>query len=190
MGGPAHQFLIFIPLRRSPGQVFLISVLLQRSPRQVFLISVPLRRSPRQVFLISVLLQRSPRQVFLISVPLQRSPRQVFLISVPLRRSLGANRMSGCLFEKRHTGARRLRCPSIGRSKSGESCNPSTRIHQIVHEQYARQAISNRLNARHAVITRITVGFVPERDDGNARRQFVPTNCACSPALGGRRRGL
>ena len=88
MEGSAHQFLIFVPLRRSPRQVFLISVLLQRSPRQVFLISVPLRRSPRQVFLISVPLRRSPRQVFLISVPLQRSPGQVFLISVPQRRSL------------------------------------------------------------------------------------------------------
>ena len=26
-------------------------------------------------------------------------------------------------------------------------------------------------------------GYVTERDDGNARRQFVPTNCACSPPL-------
>jgi len=51
------------------------------------------------------------------------------------------------------------------------------------------QAVSKRLNAWYAVITRITVGFVPERDDGNARRQFVPTNCACSPALSGRVRG-
>ena len=75
------------------------------------------------------------------------------------------------------------------RSRNGESCNPSTLTRQRVHEQYARQAISNRLNAWHAVITRSTVGFVPERDDGNARRQFVPTNCACSPAPVGRWRG-
>ena len=32
-------------------------------------------------------------------------------------------------------------------------------------------------------------GYVTERDDGNARRQFVPTNCACSPAPVGRWRG-
>ena len=32
-------------------------------------------------------------------------------------------------------------------------------------------------------------GYVTERDNGNARRQFVPTNCACSPALGGPREG-
>lgn len=31
--------------------------------------------------------------------------------------------------------------------------------------------------------------IVPDRDDGNARRQFVPTNCACSPAPVGRWRG-
>ena len=97
----AGAFNLRQPMEGSAHQ-FLISVLLQRSPRQVFLISVPL--------------QRSPRQVFLISVPLRRSPGQVFLISVPQRRSLGADRMSGCLFEKRHTGARRLRCSSIGRS--------------------------------------------------------------------------
>ena len=44
------------------------------------------------------------------------------------------------------------------RSRSGGSCNPSTLTRQRVHEQYARQAISNRLNARHAVIT----GETPE----------------------------
>ena len=32
-------------------------------------------------------------------------------------------------------------------------------------------------------------GYVTERDDGNARRQFVPTNCACSPGLGSPREG-
>ena len=32
-------------------------------------------------------------------------------------------------------------------------------------------------------------GIVPDRDDGNARRQFVPTNCACSPTPVGRWRG-
>ena len=32
-------------------------------------------------------------------------------------------------------------------------------------------------------------GYVTERDDGNARRQFVPTNCACSPGLTARGRG-
>ena len=31
--------------------------------------------------------------------------------------------------------------------------------------------------------------IVPDRDDGNARRQFVPTNCACSPGLGSPREG-
>ena len=30
-------------------------------------------------------------------------------------------------------------------------------------------------------------GYVTERDDGNARRQFVPTNCACSPGPQGPR---
>ena len=101
-----------------------------------FLISVPLRRSPRQVFLISVPLRRSLRQVFLISVPLRRSTRQVFLISVPLRRSLGADRTSGRLFESGNSEACRLRCPSIGRSRSGESRNPSTQMHQGVHDRF------------------------------------------------------
>ena len=75
------------------------------------------------------------------------------------------------------------------KSRNGGSCNPSTLTRQKVHEQYARQAINNCLNAWYAVIKRITVGYVPERDDGNARRQFVPTNCACSPGLTARGRG-
>ena len=33
-------------------------------------------------------------------------------------------------------------------------------------------------------------GYVTERDDGNARRQFVPTNCACSPGLKARERAV
>ena len=45
------------------------------------------------------------------------------------------------------------------RSRSGESCNPSTQIHQRVHEQYVRQAINNCLNAWYAVITRNTPGM-------------------------------
>ena len=44
------------------------------------------------------------------------------------------------------------------RSRNGGSCNPSIQIYQKVHEQYARQAINNRLNAQHAVIT----GETPE----------------------------
>ena len=78
---------------------------------------------------------------------------------------------------------------TLRRSRNGGSCDPSIRIYQKVHEQYARQAINNCLNAWYAVIKRITVGYVPERDDGNARRQFVPTNCACSPGLTARGRG-
>ena len=74
------------------------------------------------------------------------------------------------------------------RSRSGASCNPSTRIRRRVHARRARQACSSHLNARHAVIERTTIGPVTERDDGNARRQFVPTNCACSPGPAARGR--
>ena len=44
------------------------------------------------------------------------------------------------------------------RSRNGESCNPSTQIHQRVHERYAYLTSSNRLNAWHAVIVRNTAG--------------------------------
>ena len=44
------------------------------------------------------------------------------------------------------------------RSRNGESCNPSTRIHQRVHERYAYLTSSNRLNAWYAVIVRNTAG--------------------------------
>ena len=59
MEGPAHQFLISVPLRRSLRQVFLISVPLRRSPRQVFLISVPLRRSLELIERRAVYLSRA-----------------------------------------------------------------------------------------------------------------------------------
>ena len=42
------------------------------------------------------------------------------------------------------------------KSRNGESCNPSTQIHQRVHERYAYLTSSNHLNAGHAVISRIT----------------------------------
>ena len=42
---------------------------------------------------------------------------------------------------------------------NGGSCNPITLTHQRVYEQYARQASSNCLNARHAVITRNIEGM-------------------------------
>ena len=44
------------------------------------------------------------------------------------------------------------------KSRNGESCNPSTRIHQRVHERYAYLTSSNRLNAWYAVIVRNTAG--------------------------------
>ena len=44
------------------------------------------------------------------------------------------------------------------KSRNGESCNPSIRIHQRVHERYAYLTSSNRLNAWHAVIVRNTAG--------------------------------
>ena len=46
-----------------------------------------------------------------------------------------------------------------GRLRNGGSCNPSIQIYQKVHEQYARQAINNCLNAWYAVITRNTPGM-------------------------------
>lgn len=45
------------------------------------------------------------------------------------------------------------------RSRNGGSYNPSIQIYQKVHEQYARQAINNCLNAWYAVITRNTPGM-------------------------------
>ena len=42
--------------------------------------------------------------------------------------------------------------------RNGESCNPSTQIHQRVHERYAYLTSSNRLNAWYAVIVRNTAG--------------------------------
>ena len=45
------------------------------------------------------------------------------------------------------------------KSRNGESCNPSTQIHQRVHERYAYLTSSNRLNAWHAVITRNIQGL-------------------------------
>ena len=113
----------------------------------------------------------------------QNEARDTGSLQADFPRPCQADRSSGGLPQSGDSGACRLRCPSIGgwieeptsqvswsascapiwkttprRSRSGESCNPSTQIYQRVYEQYAHQASSNRLNAWHAVIT----GETPE----------------------------